>query len=96
MPSEGRGQGKGQAKDPEELAQELERGLGAGNAGSDEEKARRNAAKLLRNPKFREVMESLRDNPSAQQEAKSDPKGFLKSRGVEGLDDATITFEEEE
>lgn len=70
MPGEGRGQGqgqgKGQAKNPDELAQELERGLGAGNAGSDEEKARRNAANLLRNPKFRQVMESLRNGQAAK------------------------------
>jgi hypothetical protein len=90
----GGAQGKGKGKKPDEVAAELEQGTG--DASKVDEKSRQKAAKLLRNPKFQQVMEQLRDDTAAQEEMKKDPKGFLQRKGIQDIDDAEVTFEEAE
>ena len=47
------------------------------------QKGLQNARGFLNNPKLQDALAELEDNPDALGEAKRDPQGFLKNRGVE-------------
>ncbi len=49
--------------------------------------------RAVNSPRFKQALEDFEENPD---EAKRDPKGFLKSRGVELPDEATVEVVEQE
>lgn len=49
----------------------------------DVERGQRNAARLINDPRFKDLMIELADNPALLQEAKANPKDFFRNRNVE-------------
>jgi len=41
------------------------------------------AGRLLRNPALRRTVDEFHDNPSARQQARGDPTGYFRGRGVQ-------------
>ena len=85
---------KASGRDADKVAREIEQ---AADRETDRDKKRfhQEAARLLRNPRFREALEGLQNNPGDRDEAKRDPQGYLRRKGIDLPQGATVEFRDQ-